>query len=124
MPQANALRVGPLMGGALVIQPSRLVVVASTARLRRVQERGWRQVREGWSRCWVLRERAPVGVLVVFRRLGSCLPGWWVGSGRAGRFCLPYRIWLRRPLFGGGLFGVVGVGGGCGAGSVRVLRTA
>jgi hypothetical protein len=75
MLQANALRVGLLIGGALAIRVFWLVRGVSTARSSRVQENHRRVGRVARTHCWVLRKRAPVRVFGSSGRFGSSLSG-------------------------------------------------
>ena len=82
---------------------------------------GFREVIAGWSvgraHCWVLRERAPGSVVVVVRRFGWCLPGWWASAGRAGRSGRHTALvvfWWSSLLVGGGAGGGWWSGGGGG----------
>ena len=123
MPQANALRVGLLMGGALVIRSSRLVVAAGTACCF---GGGFSKV-VAVGRVGLVTLLGPEGTGIClkgvgfFGRLGLGLPGLVVVGSACGPFLpvIPHRP-LKRVV---SLVGV-GVGGGCGRGSVRVLRTA
>src|SRR5690242_12671727 len=97
MLQANALRVGLLIGGALVIQLlgwSSPLVLPVPSLWRGGCRNGVVGLLVGWSRCWVLRERAWMPLLVggfpvcVFRHVDSLSPGWWWWvwcAGRSGR---------------------------------------